>query len=309
MSGPPYRVQHHHAPQQKLLRMAAALIITVGVLSTVGCHTPGSRLTCGQRAVAEAARPILELDPNASWTECFNRLVDLGPESIHYLAQHESLARPAAPDDLRVMVHLSLLRCLANPAAAPPDLSATALETTLDVLHFDIKVGGREIGRIVQAEPSLPYRWHELYPVSFNHALAAQINVERDRVALLEWYAAHRNAPYTLAHGQRLRPELASLWRVLARGYADAWLYQPEPGAVLCAAGPPREPVLLQMQTWDYNLVRAVCIWLGQCMDVGVQAQLVELVGSPVPVVSYNARFALHYSNDKRIREILVKYE
>ena len=221
-----------------------------------GCLAPGHALTPGERAVAAAARPILTLDPDAVWTDCFNRLVELGPESIAYLMQQPAMTRPAAPDDLSTLLHASLIRLLAGSAGVPR-LSATSFETTLNVLHFDLKVGGRRIGTIVMPRPQPPRAWHELYPADFNHALAAQVDVEADRQALREWWLARRGQAATQVAARRLTPQSRHLWHVLTRRYADRWQYQPEPRAVLCAAAA-GSPALLDIPTYDYNLVRAV---------------------------------------------------
>ena len=97
------------------------------------------------------------------------------------------------------------------------------------------------------------------------------------------------------------------MWRLLARRYADQWDYAPESTAVLCGA-PPRGPPLLEIPTEDYNLVRAACVWLGSSSDNAVQERLIELVGNPSPIVAHNARFALRYSPDPRIRAVLERY-
>lgn len=288
-------------PAGAALALAAVPAMFAGA---AGCRALPAGRTAGERAAAAAARPILELDPDAVWTDCYNRLVALGPAAIDYLATHPRLERPSAPDDLRLLVHTSLLRRLANPATAPR-LSASCLDTSCDLLHFDVRVGGRPLGGIAMVAHIPPRAWHELFPAEFDHDLAARIDVEADRRALCAWYAAHRGDPAALAGGRPLRPRSGDLWRLLARGYADAWTYQPEPTAVLCEDGPPRAPVLLQVRTYEYNLVRAACVWLGAAGGPEVRERLIELVGSPVPTVAYNARFALRYAPDARIRALL----
>lgn len=272
-----------------------------------GCLSPGYPLTPRQQAIEVAARPILTLDPDAVWTECYNRLVELGPDSIDYLVRQPAIACPTAPDDLSALLHTSLLRLLAAPAGAPP-LSANCLETTLDVLHFDLKVNGRSIGTVVLSERIPPHAWHELYPADFDHRLAARIDLEADRRALRAWWLAHRDRYHDLASAHRLRPRPEPLWRLLARREADHWQYQPEPRTVLCA-GPQAGPTLLHIPTYDYNLVRAACIWLGSSTEPAVQERLIELVDSPSPVVAHNARFALRYAPDERIRALLRRFE
>jgi hypothetical protein len=77
---------------------------------------------------------------------------------------------------------------------------------------------------------------------------------------------------------------------------------------VLCGE-PPRAPALFDLPTWDYNLVRATCIWLGTQRDATIEARLVELVASPDTTLAHNALFALRYSRNERIRAVLKRYE
>lgn len=284
-----------------------ALCVLV-MCSLSGCALPERPSIVASQAAVDAARPILTLDPNAVWTDAFNRLVDVGPAALDYLMNRPEMLQPAAPDDLRVLLHTSLVRLLADRATTPPHLSASCLETTLGLLHFDVKVDGHRIGTIVVTESRLPRTWPELYPADFSHTLAARIDVEADRRALRQWWLAWRNQAGPLATNRRLSPHAANLWRLLARRPADRWEYQPEPGIVLCAAGP-RGPTLLDICTFDYNVVRAACVWLGSATDPDVEKQLIELVGSPLPVVAYNARFALRYSADERIQALLRRYD
>jgi hypothetical protein len=258
------------------------------------------------RAVETAARPILEMHPDANWTACYNRLVELGPDSIEYLARQPAMQETAAPDDLRVMLHTSLLRLLACRATAPP-LTANCFETTLNLVHFDVKVDGQRIGETRLTTPRVPRAWHDLYPTGFDHTLAAEIDVDADRRAMLAWWREHRGEQAArLARGP-LRPHAAHLWPVLSRRYADVWIYELEPRAILCAL-PPARSALLREPTHDYNLVRAACIWLGTDETAEVETQLIELVAHPAPIVAHNARFALRYSPDPRIRDVLERY-
>jgi hypothetical protein len=272
-----------------------------------GCIAPGTPLTVAERAVAAAAGPILELDPHANWTACFNRLVELGPASVCYLARQPLMHRRAAPDDLRVALHISLLRLLANRDTAPR-LSANCFETTLDLLHFDLKARGRRVGTAYLAQGRRPRAWHDLYPADFDHRAAADIDVEADRRAMLRWWRKQAGQPSTLVTTRPLTPRPERLWRLLSRRYADRWTYQPELGAILCA-GQDGGPEMIRVITEDYNLVRAACIWLGSSPDPAVQDRLIEMIASSSPVVGHNARFALRHSRAPRIRAALKRFE
>ena len=271
-----------------------------------GCAVRDARLTPLERTIAEAARPILEMDPDAVWTDSFNTLVELAPASIRYLAEHETLRRPAAPDDLRVMLHTSLLRMLANPATRPR-LTANCLETSLDLLHFDLKVGGDSVGTPLLADRQAPACWHDLYPADLDRNLADQIDAEADRRAMLQWWHEHRGNPQTVAAGMRLTPKAERLWRLLSRRYADRWTYQPGTTTIQCSQGS-REPVMILADTYDYNLVRAACVWLGSSPSEEIRGRLIDLVASPSQIVVHNAILALRHAPDRRIRELLERY-
>lgn len=273
-----------------------------------GCATPGRMPAREDASAASAAAPILTLDPNAVWTAAYNHLVELGPASIAYLMRQPALTQPAAPDNLAVLLHTSLVRLLANPATSPPPLSATCLETTLGMVYFDLKVQGRRLGTVVWPQSARFTTWPALYPARFDHAAAAGVDLEADRQALRAWWAAQQANPAAAVANRRLEPQNRHLWRLLARRYVDRWEYAPESTIVLCGA-PPRGPALLELSTEDYNLVRAACIWLGSLPERAVQDRLIELVGSPLPIVAHNARFALRFSPDPRIRAVLERYE
>ncbi len=282
-------------------------VVLLAGLAAGGCAPGVQRLSPQQRAIAAAAQPILTLDPGAVWTDCYNRLAAFGPAGIAYLAEHPSMTRPAAPDDLRVMVHTSLLRLLAHPATRPKT-TVNCLETSLDLLHFDPKVRGHTLGVVLMPVGAPPSTWPDLYPGSFDHALAAEIDVEGDRRALREWWLKYRERPALLAHGQPLRPRAELLWHLLGQRYADRWEYSPQERAVRCSSGV-REPVLLWVQSTDYNVVRAACAWLGAADDTAVRRRLIEMVASPAPVVAHNALVALRYAADPRIRKLLEQYK
>ena len=285
------------------LTVVSVSLVVWGTLS--GCAA-SIRHSTGVEQAAAAARPILNLDANANWTECLRALAELGPASVAYLMERPAMTRRAAPDDLCVLMHTSLTRLLIQGPDAPP-LSANALETTLGILHLDLKVRGERIGTIVMPEPTPPRAWHELYPADFNHELAARIDVEGDRTALREWWDRHRSSG-VIPVARPTRPRPAHLWRLLDRRYADGWLYQPEPGTVLCGDAL-REPVLLQLVTYDYNLVRAVCIWLGSRPDGDVRDRLIGLVAHASRTIAHNARFALQFAPDPRIRNAIERHE
>lgn len=289
-----------------MVRLSAAGGLLVAWSLLPGCAVPSRRPAPLEQFAAAAARPILALDPNANWTECFNTLVDLGPVSLAYLMKQPAMTRRAAPDDLAVLMHTSLLRLLISGSDAPT-LSTTTLETTLGILHFDLKVGGERIGTLVMAEPAPPRAWHDLYPADFNHDRAAAVDVEADRATLRAWWARHAQSD-VIPMARPLRPRPVHLWRLLGRRYADGWLYQPEPQAMLCG-GPSRDPVPLRLVTYDYNLVRAVCIWLGSHPDREVQDRLIGLVASRSRTIAHNARFALRCARDERIRAAVERYD
>jgi hypothetical protein len=85
-------------------------------------------------------------------------------------------------------------------------------------------------------------------------------------------------------------------------------VFELKPESFLCAY-PPTRAALFRGRTRDYNLVRAVCIWLGSSNSPEVERELIELVGHPSPTVAYNARFALAHSQDPRVRELIERYE
>ena len=221
--------------------------------------------------------------------------------------QRPEMTRPAAPDDLGVLIHTSLIRILAGPQSGAPRLSATCFETTLDLLYFDLKVDGAPLGTVVIPPETIPRTWPDLYPASFDHQRAAQIDLEADRQALRQWWLARRDVPETLVTNRRLQPRPKQLWRLLGRRYADRWFYQPELRAVLCSLSP-KEPTLLNLPTADYNLARAACIWLGVCPSAEVEAHLIELLAAPSLVVAHNARFALSHSRNEQIQSVLQRY-
>ncbi len=280
------------------------IVLAVGLC---GCQSGRRHPGMSEPPIAVALRPLLELQPQANWTSVFNALLPHGAAAMDYLAGRPVMQRPAAPDDLRVMVHTSLMRLLAVAPDAP-HLSVNCFETTLDVLHFDPKVSGRPLGTVFMPQPRPPAAWHELYPADFDHRLAARIDLESDRLAMLRWWNDHRAAPVGALRTLPLRPQPQYLWTVLSRRYADRWVYEPTGSTMLCSTGP-RLPTLIDEPCYDYNLVRAVCLWLATCRLPEVQDRLIETVAAPSPIVAYNARFALRNSPDHRIREVIERLD
>ena len=291
---------------RKSARGTEVTTLLLGAL-VAGCVSHDAPLTTRERAVAAAAAPLLELNPDYVWSACFNRLLDLAPASMACLARQPAMRAPAAPDDLRVMLHTSLMWLLADPTTAP-HLSAHCYETSLDVLHFDIKVRGRRPGRVCMTAARPPRAWHELYPFDFDHGLAAQIDVEGDRQAMISWWRSCGQRAAPVVRRRRLNPRPQYLWGLLSRRFADRWVYLPDSDVVLCADQGPTV-ALFQGVSHDYNLVRATCVLLGTSADGGVQNRLIEMVGSDAPVLSHNARFALSFSRDVRIRGLIERYK
>lgn len=283
----------------------AGVVLVVGLVAVTGCAPAERPLTPLQRAVLDAATPILTLDPDADWTAAYNRLVALGPASVTYLASRPEMTRPAPPDSLAVLLHTSLVRLLSGDAA--PRISATCLEKTLAVLHFDVKINGLSVGDVVLPAGAPVGRWHDLYPAHFDHRLAARMDLEADRQALRTWIVARRDRPSAVARARLLRPQPEHLWHLLGRRYADYWFYEPLPAPILVAVSQP-ETGLLRVRTREYNLVRAACIQLGGHESSEVETQLIESLADPSPVVRYNARFALGFSKDARIRAVIERY-
>lgn len=280
-----------------------ALLCAIG-----GCVSHGQPRSPAEERIWRAARPILSLDPNAPWTDCYNALLESMPASVDFLMRQPELARPAAPDSLPTMLHVSLVRLLIEPTATPR-ASVNAFETTLDLLHFSPAVAGERIGSVCLPDPRVPLRWHDLYPADFSHAAAARIDVEADRRALADWFLTRRGLG--LVRRNPLAPRAARLWPLLSRRYADLWQYEPRQRPEWVDRGPllaqdaPGGAALLTIRSYDYNLTRAACIWLGARDDAETRGQLIDLVASPSPILGYNARFALRFSPDPRVRELV----
>lgn len=276
-------------------------------LLAIGCAAESRRTS----DVADLARPILALDPAADWSAAFNALADRGPEAVRYLAESPALTNKSSPDSLDTLIAVSLLRLLANPATAPP-LTVSCLETSDDLLHFDIRSHGQSLGPVVLAPDGIPSVWTDLFPGEFNHRIAVGIDLERDRLAMRGWYLTFRDRPSQLSTPRRLSPDDATLFAKLSDRLADRWVYDPTMGTFLIAwpavrLAPPRE-YLIDLPTVDYNIVRAACVRLGQSKDPQIRRRLIELVGSPHPLIRHNATFALGFSADERIRDLIRRY-
>jgi hypothetical protein len=276
------------------------------VAALFGCTSSATTMGGRWQGIERYARPLLELDPNANWTACFNELAERRAASVEYLLARPEMNRRAAPDDLRVMLTTSLLRMLAESRTAPR-LSVNCYETTLDLLYFQPKVLGRPLGEVCIPPEGMPNAWHALYPADFNHVLAQAIDVENDRRIMVLWWQTRGVETARQGAPSPLRPREAYLWDLLARRYADVWTYESRPAAFLCGEAP-AAAVLLHGKTLDYNLVRAACIWLGSSEDAAVSDRLIGLVAHPSEIVSHNARFALRFRRDPRIRAVIERY-
>ena len=239
---------------ERLPRGYTVLFVLLLSVLVNGCAGPGLGGDVIAREVEQAARPLLEMDPEANWTDCYNRLIELGPASVDYLLAQPIMHHTAAPDDLRVMLHTSLLRLLANPGEAPP-LSVICFETTLDLLHFDPKVHGRRLGTVRIPTERIPQAWHDLYPADFNQSAARVIDVEADRQIMLLWWESRGSDTSRAMAFRRLFPNPAHLWALLGRRYADTWAQEVWPEIYRCAT-PPERSALFYGVTYDYNLTR-----------------------------------------------------
>lgn len=287
---------------------AVAELLTITLLLAAPAAADADVKKTTPAEVEEAALTLLEMRPDANWTLAYNALVNAGPRSIEYVVNRPAMQRRAAPDDLSVILHTSLVRLLARPGDRP-DLSINCFETSLGLLHFDPKVAGARLGTVAVNNTRAPTSWLDLYPADFDQSLAARVNVEADRLAVLRWWRARRDAGESVTCAQPLRPVASWLWPVLARRYADLWTYEPDRETVQLCTAPPADAALLQEATRDYNLVRAACIWLAGSDAAGVQRDLIERVADRSPIVSHNARFALERSPDERIREVIERYK
>ncbi len=288
------------------VKRAAPIGWLVLVFAASGCAPAQRALTPQQHAARDAAGAILELNPLANWTDCFNRLVATGPAALDWLMDQPPVAAPVAPDDLRAMVHHSLIRLLADPRGAPR-LSIQCLDTTGGLLSFEPKVRGRSLGPVHQPAPQAPRRWHDLYPAEFDHRLAGEVNAEDDRRALRDWYRSGPRGGPSRWGATPLTPKFEHVVPMLSRRYADLWSFDPHDAITLCG-GAVDPPAMISQTTYDYNVVRSACVWLGTTSRDQQQMQLIELLASSNETVAHNVRFALQFCPDPRIREVLDRY-
>lgn len=242
---------------------------------------------------------LLELRPEANWTDTFNRLALRAPEAIAALRESPVICERVAPDSLRSLVAIDLMRLLAGPGT--PRASITCFETAFGLLHFEIKAGGAPLGRLVMAAPDPPRSWLELFPADFAHARAAQIDLERDRQVLLQWLEGRR-----IAARPPFEPDEEAAWRYMHSRLADRLEYAAEARLRLVSTAP--DDALLSWPCYDYNAARAAAIWLGSRTSEAVLDRLIDSVGSSHPIVSHNARFALRFHPDPSIQRVLRKY-
>lgn len=282
--------------------VVAACVLSCG--GCVGSVRPGAALPRS----GDPLDTILRMDPSANWTSCYNALASQRVAALESLFLRPELNRRCAPDDLPVLLATSLARLLLAPDVRVAT-RATALDVSLDLLHFDIKIDGRPLGELALLTPATPRSCLDLYPAEIDSGLASELNVDADRAAVLAawrsaWSSLSRSAP-------PLRPQSTWLMAVLGRRYADRWRYDWVEKATLVswtAQAPGGAPPLLICASYDYNLVRAACVWLGDRGDAADSATLIELVASPATVIAHNARFALQHSPNPRIRGLIEKY-
>lgn len=292
------------SPRTSTWRLKIAALIAMQ-LSLAGCVNSEGRVAPRDRIIAAAAEPLLRLEADAVWTDAYNRLLEHGSDSIHWLLRQPAMRNQASPDDLDTLLHTSLIRILAGRSG--PELRFRAYETTLDLLYFDPRVDGRPLGEICIPPNAVLTQWHDAFPHRIDRGLARQIDAEAERQTVLAWWANGNSAP--IAPPPPLAPDPERLWPLLTRRLADVWQYDVDRRPVLVSAGGQRGGnALLEIPTRDYNLVRAACIWLGTRGDEPTQRRLMDLINNPRVVVSHNALFALRFSPDPRVRETIERY-
>ena len=290
------------------MRTTGQIALLAAVLTVAGgCNSASSMRTQHWHDIRAAAEPLLTLDPEANWTACCNRLLELGPDSLAYLAAQPAMQHRAAPDDLSVALHTSLMRLLARPHMVPR-LSIHCYETTLNVIHFEPKVRGRSLGSVVMLNPHPPRSLFDLYLADFDHGAAARVDVETDRQAMLTWWNQSSADAQALLRQAPWQPKADYLWPLLARRPADRWLYTPVDGVLLCAE-PPADAALLNLEAYDYNITRAAAIWLGSSHNEEVVRALIELLSHASPTLAHNVVFALRHSPDRQIRDAIEGFD
>lgn len=282
----------------RVLRLVPLLL--AGLLSGCGVNqaAPVDRRS---DPVAQSADLILAMAPDADWTEHYNRLAAAPGVALQHILTRPAMVNPPCADALDTLLCTSLAALLSQEAE-PPQLTLYAFETSSDLLHLAPKVAGRELGEICVEPGRPPLRWQDLYRGRFDRAAAARVDLEADRTAMLSWWRSQNRVWEAQVWVTRpLRPQPDRLFRLLSRRHADLWVYQPDFGAAQLVSDPP-DAGLFSVSTVDYNLVRAAGIQLGSSADLDVTERLVRLMGDGSPVVAHNARFALGFHPNARIR-------
>ncbi|MCA9242533.1 MAG: hypothetical protein KDA32_01155 [Phycisphaerales bacterium] len=300
------------------LRTSKAIAcLTVAFVGTAGCVAPprigarGEPPSVPSRAKSRAeivARPILSLEPEANWTAVFNELIALGPDAVDQLANAPAMRYQSPPDSLDTLIHTSLIALLLRPGVAPR-LSAYCFETGDSLVCLDFKVARRRLGPIAQPLAQPPRAWPDLFPGPFDHDRAEIVDPDLDRLAILKCVDEFRARGEAPPIARPLAPIDANLFDQLKLRYADRWTFQPPNSAVLCAGLAGADAPLIDTRTYDYNATRAACIWLGQSRNPETRRRLIELVGSPNPIESANARFALRFCDDPDVQAALRRFE
>lgn len=289
---------------------AAVAALALIVAGTLGCTTV-QRSVGSQERIADAARALLSLDPEADWTAAYNVLVEIGDPAVVYLANEPRYRAAQCGADLEVLLRNSLIKALLGIGHGPK-LTLRAFEISLDVFHLDPNVRGRRLGEIHYKHPCAN-DWTALYPARFDHAVARHVDVLRDRDALRAWIELRVARRERLTRATTLQPRSEALFGVLSRAPADRWRFAPERQALSVAdvEEPKRLPgwpvppsaALIDTPTDTYHLIRAACIQLARSRSPEVLERLIGSLGSSNPTLSYNASFALRRSFDRAIRE------
>lgn len=321
-------------------------IILFAPLSLAGCAATSAR-GVWPRGLVDAATPLLALDPDANWTECYNRLLTFGGAGVDYVVSRPAMTDRCPPDSLETLAATSLAQLVIGRGAPP--LSGTCFETSYDLLHFDVKSHGTPVGevRIMLGRP--PRSWLALYPGRFDQEAAGRIDIDGDRRRIREWWLAQRGRGEARVAGRRLAPSVARALALLGRRYADRWGYAPDRG-VIQRVGWIAEPADGKVERWEGEKIDwassvpafphshphtfppphfptrladdAPAMFFEPTADYNLvraaclwladqpdaEALLIERVGSHSEIVAHNARFALAHSRDPGIRAAVGRY-
>lgn len=293
------------------------LVLCAVLVCASGCAGTGSRAVPWPSELVAAATPLLTLDPDADWTESYNRLLAFGAQGVDYVMSRPEMAERQAPDSLDALAATSLAQLLIGRGAPP--LSGTCFETSYDLLHFDVKSRGTPLGEARISPGVRPRTWPALYPGRFDHTTAGRIDVDGDRQRLREWWLGRRQRGEAEAAGRRLSPSVDRALELLGRRYVDRWGYAPDRSVLRQVAweggkvgtwqgvrGAQDAPAMILEPTEDYNVVRAACLWLAHRPDA--EERLIERVASLSEIVAHNARFALLHSPNPSIRAAVERY-